>query len=153
MTSIKQRVFLLALAVGLFPLGGCGEPGKPAAVPVSGKVLFKKTTPAAGALVVFHPVDPAREKRIGGKPFATVGEDGSFTLSTYGTDDGAPEGDYGVTVDWRRKAKEARFAIGSGEGQAGGASLLNPKYGNPQQPVLKASVKKGQPNQFTFEVD
>jgi hypothetical protein len=32
-------------------------------------------------------------------------------------------------------------------------SRLNPKYGNPQKPVLKATVKKGEVNQFTFDVD
>jgi hypothetical protein len=138
------------LALACLALVGC-EPGKPAAVPAGGKVTFKKSTPAAGALVVFHPTDPATEKRIGGKPFGKVGEDGTFKLTSYEDGDGAPEGEYGVTVQWEKKGKEAKFSLGSEGG--GGQSVLNPKYGNPQQPFTKVTVKKGEPNQFTFEVD
>jgi hypothetical protein len=112
--------------------------------------MFNKTIPPAGALVVFHPVSADREKQVGGKPFAKVKEDGTFTLTTYTEDDGAPEGEYGVTVDWRTQPKEGKFSFGEG---GGGASRLTPKYGNPQQPVLRATVKKGDSNRFTFEVD
>jgi hypothetical protein len=115
--------------------------------------MFKKTTPPAGALVVFHPTDPAAEKAIGGKPFGKVKEDGTFTLTTYAEGDGAPEGEYGVTIDWRGTAKgKATLSFGESEG-GGGQPLLNPKYSNPQQPAFKVTVKKGQPNEVTFDVD
>jgi hypothetical protein len=142
---------VLAAAFAALLAAGCGGNGKPDVVPAGGQVMFKKTTPAVGALVVFHPVDPALEKQIGGKPFAKVKEDGSFTLTSYAEGDGAPEGEYGVTVDWRGKAKDAKITIGD-SGPAG-ASLLNPKYGIPQQPVFKFSVKKGEANKFTLDVD
>src|SRR5262245_4488708 len=96
-------------ALAALLVAGCGS-GKPQTVPAGGKVLFHKATPAAGALVVFHPADPAAEKRIGGKPFAKVKDDGTFALTTYAEGDGAPEGEYGVTVDWRGKAKDAKFS-------------------------------------------
>ena len=142
---------LCALLVGTLALAGCGGGGKPGAVPAGGKVTYRKATVPAGALVVFHPADPAAEKRIGGKPFAKVGDDGTFALTTYAEGDGAPEGEYGVTIDWRPPAKDAKFALGDGGG--GGASKLNPKYSTPQQPFTKVIVKKGDPNQFTFDVD
>src|SRR5262245_33066796 len=132
---------------------GCGS-SKPSTVPVTGKVVFKKATRAAGALVVLHPAAPAAERAIGGKPFAKVRDDGTFTLTSYNADDGAPEGEYGVTIDWRGKAKATKFTIGAGEGEGeGGRPLLSPKYGNPQQPAFKVTVKKGQANEFTFDVD
>ena len=137
-------VFPLAFAVV-----GCGD-AKLATVPAGGKVLFKKTTPASGALVVFHPVDDAFERKIGGKPFATVKDDGTFTLTTKEQDDGAPEGDYVVTVDWQRKST-AKMSL-SGEG-GGGTAQLNPKYGNPKMPVFKCTVKKGDKNEFVLDVD
>ncbi|MCU0706159.1 MAG: hypothetical protein MUF18_19520 [Fimbriiglobus sp.] len=147
-----SRYARVTAAVFLIALAGC-EPSKPAAVPAGGKVLFgKKKEPAAGALVVFHPTDPAFEKKIGGKPVGTVGEDGTFTLTTFEQGDGAPEGEYGVTVQWQKKAKEAKFSLG-GEGGGGGQSMLNPKYGNPSQPFTKVTVKKGGDNQFTLDVD
>ncbi len=145
-----SRLAPAVAALVCLALMGC-EPGKPAAVPAGGKVSFKKTTPPVGALVVFHPTDPAVEKRIGGKPFAKVGDDGSFTLTSYAEGDGAPEGEYGVTIDWRTKGKETGFSLGDGGG--GGTPRLNPKYSNPQQPFTKVTVKKGEPNQFTFDVD
>lgn len=143
------RVATVAVALSL---AGCGGSGKPEAVPAGGKVMFNKTTVPVGALVVFHPPDPATEKRIGGKPFAKVKDDGTFALTTYAEGDGAPEGEYGVTIDWRPATKGTKLSLDSESG-ASGPSKLNPRYGNPQQPVLKATVKKGDANQFTFDVD
>jgi hypothetical protein len=144
----------MRIAAGLFALvlAGCGgTAGRPEPVPAGGKVTYKKTTPPAGALVVFHPTDAEFEKRIGGKPFATVKDDGTFVLSMYATDDGAPEGEYGVTIDWQKRPKELKLSLG-GEG-GGGASVLNPKYSSPAKPFTKVTVKKGGDNQFTFDVD
>ncbi len=114
-------------------------------------MTFKKTTPPAGALVVFHPTDPAVEKTIGGKPFGKVADDGTFKLTSYAEGDGAPEGEYGVTIDWRTKGKEGGMSLTEGGG--GGAPRLNAKYSNPQQPFTKVTVKKGADNQFSFDVD
>ena len=132
---------------------GCGADSKPPTTSVSGKVMFKKNTPASGALVVFHPVDPEVEKRLGGKPFGRVAEDGRYTLTTYGDapNGGAPAGEYGVTIQWNKTPKAGALSIG--DGGASGQSLLNPKYGNPAQPFTKVTVKKGEPNEFNFDVD
>jgi hypothetical protein len=138
---------MLVLFVGIV---GC-SPSKPATVPVVGKVMFKKTTPAAGALVVFHPVKPETETLIGGKPFATVKEDGTFTLTTFQQDDGAPEGEYKVTVDWRKKS-DKKLSLGS-EGGGDAGSMIQAKYGNPASPAFPFTVKKGEPNNFVIEVD
>jgi hypothetical protein len=119
---------------------------------VTGKVVFKKTIPAAGALVVFHPIDDAFERRVGGKPYAKVREDGTFTLSTYGSDDGAPEADYGVTIEWHQAPREGKLSL-TGEGSPAGRSMLQPKYSIPKSPVFKVSIKKGETNEFTFDVD
>jgi len=140
---------LLAL-LPLIALAGCGG-GKPPTQPVTGKVMFKKKTPAAGALVVFHPTDYAVEKQLGGKPFATVKDDGTFSMTSFEADDGAPEGEYGVTIQWQKKGKDTGFALGDGGGA--GRQMLNPKYGNPQQPFQKVTVKKGEKNEFHFDVD
>jgi hypothetical protein len=142
-----------AVLVAAVLAAGCGGSGKPPVLPAGGKVMFKKTTPPVDALVVFHPVDPAEEKRIGGKPFAKVKEDGTFALSTYADGDGAPAGEYGVTIEWRVKPKDAKFALGVGDGGGGGTSALDPKYSNPQKPFTRVTVKPGDPNRFTFDVD
>jgi hypothetical protein len=147
---------LVAVACTALFLMGCGN-GKPETVPAGGKVMFNKTTPPVGALIVLHPTDANFEKRIGGKPYARVKDDGSFTLSTYGEDDGAPEGEYGVTADWRGdpKAPKKGFAMGSGEGEGSpsGSPRLKPQFSNPQQPFTKVIVKKGDANEFILEVN
>ena len=109
---------------------------------------------AAGAMVVFHPVSPDLEKLIGGKPTARkVNDDGTFTLTTYEDGDGAPEGEYGVTIQWEAKPKEGKLSLGS-EGAPAGRSLINEaKYGNPQKPFTKVTVKKGDKNDFEFDVE
>jgi hypothetical protein len=137
------------LSVMALALTGCGSDKKPVAIPVSGKVLFKKDKPAVGALVVFHPKDPQYEKLVGGKPHGKVKDDGTFVLTTYAEGDGAPEGEYGVTVEWRA-APKGGFTIGEG---GGGNLLVKPTYANPQQPFLTVTVKKGEANNFNLDVD
>jgi hypothetical protein len=63
--------------------------------PVRGRVLIKGQ-PAASALVVFYPVDRADGKSPSAS--ATTEDDGTFILSTYETEDGAPAGDYDVAI-------------------------------------------------------
>ena len=77
---------------------GCGARRVPCH-PVKGQVTFRDR-PAAGALVIFHPVDGSAPPAIPAKPSGRVGDDGSFTLSTYGEGDGAPAGQYRITVQW-----------------------------------------------------
>lgn len=80
--------------VGL--VAGCGTPeGQLPTYRTTGKVLLRGK-PAVGAYVVFHPqfeydhdADP---------PSGVVREDGTYSLSTYGEDDGAPAGPYKVAV-------------------------------------------------------
>lgn len=142
----------LCAAFSALLLAGCGT-SKPEAIAAGGKVMFNKSTPPAGALVVFHPVDPEFEKRIGGKPFAKVRDDGTFALTTFAENDGAPEGEYGVTIDWRPPTKEGKFAVSISDGGASGPAALKAKYGDPRQPAFKVAVKKGEANQFSFDVD
>ena len=75
-----------------------------AVFPVSGKVLFAgKPTP--GAIAILHPVGDPDQKRP--NPRAVVDREGNFKLSTYRTNDGAPAGDYVVTVDWRKRGADS----------------------------------------------
>ncbi len=137
-----RRLPWIAGAILITGFSGCGGSNKPAAVPMKLSV-FHRNQPAAGAFVVFHPVDPAFEKRIGGKPFGYVKDDGSVELTTYAPSDGAPEGEYAITVDWRTKgAGEGKFSFGEEGGKATGPDRLGGRYGNPQQPQLKKSVQK-----------
>jgi len=145
-----RRAVAAALLFGICV--GCVGSSKPPTIPAAGRVIFKKSTPAVGALVVFHPVEDAFERRVGGKPYAKVREDGTFTLSTYGADDGAPEAEYGVTIEWHQAPKDGKLSL-TGEGSPAGRSMLNPKYSRPKTPPFRVTIKKGEANEFVFDVD
>lgn len=139
---------LLLAGIGLV---GCGD-GRPKAVPAGGTVRYKGKEIPVGALVVFHPTDAAREKQIGGKPFGKVKEDGTFKLTTYASEDGAPEGEYGVTVEWRASTEEGKFQLSS-EGSAAPPNKLQGRFSDPNKPFTKVTVKAGGDNNFAFEVE
>lgn len=63
--------------------------------PVRGTVRVNGK-PATGARVIFHPHD----EEIPATPFGVVDDEGVFELSTFLANDGAPEGDYSVTISW-----------------------------------------------------
>jgi hypothetical protein len=89
-----------ALAVGVSLLIGCGGSkktgGLPATYPVKGKVVDTKGNPLKGGSVQFDPGKAADMSVVG-----AIGPDGTYTVKTFRDKleaDGAPEGDYEVTV-------------------------------------------------------
>jgi hypothetical protein len=135
MTTVRVRRLLLAslaaLAGLLAGLSCKGEVRKPV-FPVKGQV-FVRQKPAAGALVVFRPVTAETEKEgwSSGYPRARVQEDGSFQLATYGKDDGAPEGEYLVLIEWRDPS----------QGEGSEIDLLQGIYSDPKNPRLRCKVE------------
>src|SRR5262249_49594211 len=87
---------LLALLASTLSLS-CSGDGRRPVFPVHGQVLFEGK-PAPGALVIFHPVNDPDPRAP--RPIAPVGKDGGFKPTTYATADGAPAGEYNVTVTW-----------------------------------------------------
>jgi hypothetical protein len=83
-------------AVVLICLAGCDDSQRLTVVPVAGKLLIGGK-PAARANVVLHSIDPS----VVARPVAFTEPDGSFRLMTYEVDDGAPVGNYVVTIFWR----------------------------------------------------
>jgi hypothetical protein len=83
--------------LSLFVLG-CGSDDKRLPVhPARGQILYAgKSIPHAQ--ITFHPLDTS--KKDAPRPHATVAKDGTFALTTYNGDDGAPAGEYAVTVEW-----------------------------------------------------
>ena len=82
---------LFGAALALMPLACSGEHTRKPTFAVTGKVTINGK-PAEYATVVLHPAGPIGPNDA--KPRGKVGADGEFTLSTYGTNDGAPAGDY-----------------------------------------------------------
>jgi len=144
----RRRVAAALVLAGL--AAGCGPARKPV-YPVEGKVMYSNGQPATGALVVFQPVAPDDQANPL-RPTATVNDDGSFQTTTYQPNDGAPEGDYNVTIVWLEK-KSGDTLIGGGEHSALARDLLQGRYADPKAPRLTAHVQKGAPNTFRFDVE
>lgn len=142
-------VFLLTACAAL-TCAACGKHARKATFPVSGKMFWKNSSfPAAGAHVVFHPLDDSSpENWPAGYPHGKVAVDGSFSLSTYSDDDGAPAGRYAVLVTWVRQKQGA----GEEEEEEDGPDVLDGAYADPNSPPFQVEVKStgNDPSSYSF---
>ena len=139
----ERRHAAAVLMFGLMCLGasGCGSADDEIPVfPVRGEV-FLNGAPAAGAWVHFHP-----EKKEEGSPaYAQVQPDGSFELSTYGTNDGAEAGKYTVTLIWRDEERD--------EGETNyGPDRFDGKFATPAKSSLHVTVKPQENDLERFDI-
>ncbi|MDY3552700.1 hypothetical protein R5W24_001787 [Gemmata sp. JC717] len=103
-------------------------PDHPPVYPVRGELLVNGK-PAVGAVVSFHPVGNAAPGAV--RPQATVEADGTFRPNSFDPRDGAPAGEYALTVFWP-----------GGKGHIG-PDRLKGRYSDPTRPVRKVTVKAG----------
>lgn len=118
---------------------GCGskKDGLVEVVPVSGKVLVKGQ-PAEGARVVFYPISEELKGKGMPVPAGTTDDTGEFQLQSFRPDDGAPVGDFRVTVVWLEptppNADPEMFRA---------KDRLQGRYSNPDTTKLTATVPDG----------
>jgi hypothetical protein len=113
---------------------GCGKSENRIPVhPVTGAIQFRGQ-PAAGAFVSLHP-----KSAVAGvpNPRATVAKDGSFVFTTYDGNDGAPEGDYVLTVQWYRPVRQGNDLVG-------GPNVLPAKYASVRTSDVQIKVAAGE---------
>ena len=94
--------------------------------PASGTVKVNGQI-AEGALVMLFPTGDPVDLR-NSKPWGLVGSDGSYQIGTYEQGDGAPEGDYDVTLVW---------SAGLGPDRLRGA------YSVPAKAVMQVTIAPG----------
>lgn len=127
----------LSIALSLLtPLGlvGCGD-SAPLAVPtypVEAPITFQgKPTP--GAFIAFHPVMPSEDVPA---PRGVVTREGQLQVSTFNGGDGAPEGEYVVTVQWNRLVRRHGEIVA-------GPNVIPRKYSSPQTSNLRVRIAAG----------
>jgi hypothetical protein len=125
-----RAIAALALAALTLALPACGK-GRKACYPVRGCILVDGK-PAPDAIVMFHPAfdDPDRVMPIG-----QAGADGNFALSSYVQGDGAPVGEYIVTVEWRERS-------GLLKNNFEGPDRLKGRYYDPKKSTIRITVDK-----------
>src|SRR5262245_10361526 len=124
----------VGLAAGLLSVSigqGCGGER---VFPVRGWVLVGEE-PAVGATVEFHPMSGGRWV-ASDHPTGRVQDDGSFELSTRSDWDGAPAGEYAVTVEWRPP-------LPAGDESVAGPGLVPGSYTQRGTTPLRAIVAEG----------
>ncbi len=125
----------IAMAVGAWGCSEGGDPGlKVPVFPVKGKVTFEGE-PASGAFVTFHPKTPPKPGETPTSPRATVQPDGAFALTTATEGDGAPAGEYAVTVQWMKPIKQGKDAVP-------GPNVVPKSYAEPSTTPLTATVRE-----------
>jgi hypothetical protein len=119
----------------------CSGDGRRPVFPVRGQVFFEgKPTPEA--LVIFHPVNDPDPRAP--RPLTRVAADGSFTPTTYTTNDGAPAGEYDVTVVWVKEIDQQHLPK---DEQREPRNLLPERYAKPETSGLRVQIKEG-PNEL-----
>lgn len=130
----------LALALAALLLASCAGNQRKPVYRVHGKVIVDGK-PAAGATVFFYPMEPAPDAIA---PYGVTDADGSFALTTYTTFDGAPAGEYIITIRWPGPPKQSD--------QEQGPDRLQGRFDNPKTSPLRATVEKKANALLPFQV-
>jgi hypothetical protein len=117
-------------------VAGCGDahPDRLQTYPATGQVLWEGR-PLAGAIVALHPQDSADLQLLPAR--AETDADGKFCLGTYDSEDGAPAGQYRVTVLWYSLLK-------NGESYEPGPNVVPARYSDPDETQLTVQISTGE---------
>src|SRR5262245_35004980 len=127
----SPAALLVAFAI-LLAFTGCGDShvDRVPVFPVRGAIRFQEQTPT-GAFIVLHRKDGSTSNAP--KPRAVVASDGTFAIGSYDGQDGAPEGEYVLTVQWNKLVK-------NGNDTVSGPNVLPAKYASPKTSDIKVTV-------------
>lgn len=98
---MTRAAFLIGLAAPLLA-AGCGGDGFHKVYPVTGKVTVDGQ-PAVDCMVTLYRTfdDPSPRKVL---PWGLTDATGAYKITSYITDDGAPEGEYVIGIEWRLRS-------------------------------------------------
>jgi hypothetical protein len=122
-------LLMVAGLVIVFAAGCSGRKG-PKLYPVKG-MIYINGQPAKDVNVMFTPVTPFEDGLLL-SPAAATDDDGSFRLTSFDPEDGAPAGEYLVTVIYPM----SRF-----NKNLNGIDRLKGKYSDPKTSGLKATIE------------
>ena len=130
----------LTLAVLMIVLPACGK-GRRAVYPVHGRILVDGK-PAPDAVIMFHPNFEHPDRVM---PFGQADAEGNFVVSSYVNGDGAPDGEYIVTFEWRERS-------GLLKNNFEGPDRLKGRYYDPKKSKYRITVEKKKHDLPPFEL-
>lgn len=131
----RLRTVLAAAAVALL-MASCSKSNAPEQLPVfpvEGKLTLDGQA-APGAFIVLHPVGHELPKTA--QPKARVSPDGTFKIGTYSQGDGAPEGEYVLTAEWKKLVTKDGDTLP-------GPNVLPQELAKPTTSTFKVKVAQG----------
>jgi hypothetical protein len=127
---------------------GCGEKSDRIEVfPSHGKILVNGQ-PADGARVVFYPKVTEIDGKPAPSPAATTDAAGEYHLESYDPEDGAPAGEYSVTVVWPEPPPPNAEALGTFDLK----DRLSSRFADPTKSGLTAKIEDGGGEIPTFDL-
>lgn len=149
-TVIGIAVANILCVIGIGWLQSGGEEFPPT-FPVRGKVVIEGEI-ASGAFVVFHPVHDNKKEAAAADdsqpratPSGVADKDGNFELTSFRPKDGAPPGEYVVTLQWQKMVLKD-------DDVSAGPNLAPPVYGKPQLSPLRVKVVEGENKLPAFQI-
>lgn len=133
-SGVQTDFPILAAAVFMLVIGGCTPQDAVRCQPVRGQVLFDGQA-LAEAVVVFH--SKAETKTTLPKSLAYTDAQGRFELTTLKSNDGAPVGDYAITVELNEPRQVGEELVRDGR------NLLPERYGHPDSSGFSYRVVEG----------
>ncbi len=119
-------------------LAGCsGETERLPVHPAHGTLTISGE-PAPKAMVVLRAAGAPDPKRKELTPHGEVGADGKFRIGTYTSDDGAPAGNYFITITWPQSLKDPLTGDDVVEDR-----LLG-RFDTPEKTGIKVTIKEGE---------
>jgi hypothetical protein len=114
-------------------LSGCGGGGDFPTAPTTGRVICEGQ-PVPHVMVFFEPMQTGKKALVGKQGFAIADKDGKFSISTYGTHDGAVVGHHRVRVGPPHPEDHPGFKCAC--------------YLNSEVDIMEVDIKKGEKNNF-----
>lgn len=151
MSALKVRALVSVLALVMV---GCGGPKDRVEVfPVKGVVNYNGKPMVGGGSISFIPKTTQQGKTAGG----IINKDGTYTLGTYGEDDGSMLGDFRVVI--AQVVEEEPQNTGDGTAPATGPNIVVEQadripaiYSDYTNSPLSAKVE-AKPNEIDFSLD
>ena len=138
--QLRGAIFV---AISLVCMSGCSDSDRLHTIPVEGQVRFAGS-PVNEAQLVFHAVDPTL--KLAHRPLAVTDESGKFKLTTSEPFDGAPPGEYIVTIEQRELQQVGEEWVRTGR------NLLPPRYSQPTTSPLRQVVSETTTTPILFEL-
>jgi hypothetical protein len=131
---LRRVLAVVFVSISIVATSSCSHDDRPQLHAVRGTMTVQKK-PAVKAVVVLRPVNPGLLKNL--LPHAEVGPDGTFRIGTYGDGDGAPEGEYRVTITWPTTRTDPKTGDEISEDR------LKGRYNDPTKGTRKVTIKVG----------